>query len=224
MPHVILKRLFAATAAAGCAMTVCAAPAQADSATTSTDIWHISNAGPIKPNIYNAHPVCNPWQQYRTHITSVKTSFTPMGAIQTTNDSDSPVPLTQELSSTQTLTMKVDGDFGRSFTAGVDGSASKDGISGALKLAATWTQSIAPGFSYQASWTTGQSIGPINIKPGYVGRATYGFNTVVFSGTQQYCKLNGTWSQPTPLHGMAPTAKDVHVEQYKIGELPANRY
>ena len=225
MPNVLLKRAFATTAAAVCALGVTAAgPANADSTTKNADIWHITNAGPIKPNAYNDHPVCNPWQQHRTHITSVKNSFTPMGAIQTTNNSSSDVPLTQELSSTQTLTLKVDGDFGQTLTAGIDGSASKDGISTGIKAAAEWTQKIAPGFSYQASWTTGQSIGPYNIKPGHVGRATYGFNTVVFSGTQQYCKLNGTWSQPTPLHGIAPTAKDVHIEQYKIGDLPADRY
>lgn len=201
-----------------------AAPAQADASTENVDIWHIKNAGPIKPNSSNPNPVCNPWSQYRTHITSVKTSFTPMGAVRTTNDSDSSVPLTQTLSSTQTLTMKIDGDFGRSLTAGLTGSGSKDGITGGGNLAATWTQAIKPGFSYEASWTTGQEIGPYDIKPGMVGRATYGFNTVTFKGTQQYCKLDGTWSQPTPLSGTAPIAKDVHIEQYKIGSLPKNRY
>lgn len=223
-----IKRTLATFAAAATVATVAtgvaAAPAQADASTENVDIWHIENAGPIKPNASNPNPVCNPWSQCRTHITSVKTSFTPMGAVQTTNDSDSSVPLTQTLSSTQTLTMKIDGDFGRSFTAGLTGSGSKDGITGGGNLAATWTQAIKPGFSYEASWTTGQEIGPYDIKPGMVGRATYGFNTVTFKGTQQYCKLNGTWSQPTPLSGTAPIAKDVHIEQYKIGSLPKNRY
>ena len=219
------KRSLATGAAVACTLGMFAAsPANADSVNQNVDIWHISNAGPIKPNPYNPNPVCNAWSQSRTHITSVKDTFTPMGAIQTTNTSDAPVPLTQTLSSTQTLTMKIDGDFSRSFTAGLTGSGSQDGITGGANAAATWTQKIAPGFSYSASWTTGQEVGPYQIKPGYVGRATYGFNTVTFSGTQQYCKLNGTWSQPTPLHGIAPTAKDVRIEQYPVGSLPTNRY
>ena len=219
-----LKRAASALTVVAAAGLVVSPAAHADSTTQNADIWHISNAGPIKPNSLNPNPVCNPWSQYRTHITSVTNTFTPMGAIQTTNNSDSPVPLTQTLSSTQTLTLKVDGDFGRSFTAGLTGSGSQDGLSGGGNLAATWTQKIAPGFSYSASWTTGQEVGPYTIKPGYVGRATYGFNTVSFKGTQQYCKLNGTWSQPTPLSGIAPTAKDVHIEQYPVGSLPADRY
>ena len=102
-----IKRTLATFAAAATVATgFAAAPAQADASTENVDIWHIKNAGPIKPNASNPNPVCNPWSQYRTHITSVKTSFTPMGAVQTTNDSYSSVPLTQTLSSTQTLTMK----------------------------------------------------------------------------------------------------------------------
>ncbi|MFC0358941.1 hypothetical protein [Kytococcus schroeteri] len=205
-----------ATGLAGTATTA----AQADSSWKEADVWHIKNAGPVRSNLLNDKPVCNAWEQYRTHITEVRTSFTPVGAIQTTNLSDKPIPLTQDLSATQSFTLKLDGDFSRSFTVGGTGS----GDNGSGEIAATWTQAIQPGFSYTMSWTTGQTIGPVDVKPGYAARATYGFNTVSFKGTQQYCKLNGTWSQPTPVSGTAPTAKDVRVEQYADGELPESRY
>lgn len=217
-----MKRTIAALSALASAAFIAAPSAQASAEVTQQlDVWHTTHADdPIKKNSLNPNPVCNAWSQHRTHITSATTSFVPMGAIQLTNDSDTPVQLKQTLSSTQSLTLKVDGDFGHAFTTGLNGSGSGSGLTGGGTFTANWTQSIKPGLSYTASWSVGQEIGPYTVKPGYVGRASYGFTVVSFKGTQQYCKLDGTWSKPTPLSGIAPIAKDVRIEQYAIGALP----
>ena len=56
-----IKRTLATFAAAVTVATgFAAAPAQADASTENVDIWHIENAGPIKPNASNPNPVCNP--------------------------------------------------------------------------------------------------------------------------------------------------------------------
>lgn len=45
-------------------------------------------------------------------------------------------------------------------------------------------------------------------------RATYGFRVLNMTGTQQYCKPNGTWSTPTFWSAMQPMKNEVRVKLY----------
>lgn len=153
---------------------------------------HTTRSGPIKPNILNPHPVCNALSEYRTIIYRVKEKFSPIGTVQMTNYNKSgSVPLSQSISRSTTLSLSLSGDIGGSFS----------GIQAA----------IHPSVSYSISWSAGQNIGPIDVPAGATAYATYGFNTVDFSGTQQYCKIDGTWSNPWDYRGTAPSSTTVRV-------------
>ncbi|WP_409483668.1 hypothetical protein [Arsenicicoccus dermatophilus] len=200
------------TARAAAALTgsvlVLAASALPAHAGTQTDTWPATPAtnptlpivhtthgsGQIKPNILNPRPVCNAWEDYRTVIYQVKENFTGIGTIDTHNATSSPIPLTQTLSKTQTIELRIQGDIGGEFS-GVKAS-------------------IQPSISYSLSWTAGQQIGPYPVQPGTTAQATYGFRTVRFEGTQQRCLANGTWSTPWTLRGEAPLSNAVQVKTY----------
>lgn len=149
----------------------------------------------IKPNILNARPVCNAWEDYRTVVYEVKDDFRPIGSIETKNTTASPINLSQQLSKTQTITATVSGDVGGSFS----------GV----------TAKISGSISYSLAWTVGQTIGPYSVPVGHTGKANYGFRTVSFKGTQQRCLLNGTWSNPWSYTGKAPLSNAVEVKLYK---------
>ena len=68
--------------------------------------------------------------------------------------------------------------------------------------------------SYSLSWEAGQSIGPYDVPPNHTGEATYGFRVLNMTGTQQYCKPNGTWSTPTFWSAMQPVKNEVRVKLY----------
>lgn len=150
---------------------------------------------PLQPNLLNKQPVCNAWEDTRMVIERAQESFTPVGAIEMSNLTDGTIPLTQTLSRTQTFTASISGDVGGEFA-------------GAVKA------TVSPGLSYSISWNAGQQIGPYSVPAGKTGRATYGFGTITFDGTRQFCKLNGTWSQPTRVDGRAPIASRVQVQVY----------
>ncbi|AKT51355.1 hypothetical protein [Arsenicicoccus sp. oral taxon 190] len=155
----------------------------------------------VKPNILNPRPVCNPWEDYRTVVYEVKEKFTGVGTIDTHNSTDAPLPLTQNLSKTETITLKLEGDIGGEFS----------GVKASIK----------PGISYSLAWTAGQTIGPYQVPARATGKATYGFRTVAYEGTQQRCKLDGTWSTPWAFRGEAPLANAVQVSIYRDpAEIP----
>lgn len=149
----------------------------------------------IKPNILNARPVCNAWEDYRTVIYTITDDFTQVGSVETKNTSDAPIPLTQNLSKTQTITLSIQGDFGGSFS----------GVNASIK----------PSASYSLAWTAGQQIGPYQVPSGYTGKAVYGFRTIKFKGTQQRCLLNGTWSDTWAYTGTAPISNAVELKLYR---------
>ena len=64
----------------------------------------------IKANILNPHPVCNPWEDYRTVLYKAKDNFTPAGTISSTNQTDKDIPLSQSLSMNQSISLNVKGD------------------------------------------------------------------------------------------------------------------
>ena len=57
----------------------------------------------MKANILNPKPVCNALEDYRTVIYRVDDKFMPAGTISATNDTQNKIPLTQELSKTQSI-------------------------------------------------------------------------------------------------------------------------
>ena len=164
----------------------------------------------IKANILNPEPVCNALEDYRTVVYKVKDNFSPAGTISATNKSQHTIPLTQELSRSETISLTVKGDRTNSTTANIGGS--KDGISASItqELAST----IGAEFSYSLSWNVGQTIGPYDVPAGHTGEAKYGFRTIDMTGTQQYCKSNGTWSTPTVWSALSPVKNEVQVRLY----------
>lgn len=87
----------------------------------------------LKANILNPRPVCNSAEDYRTIVYKVTDNFLPVGIISTTNLSNSTVPLTQDLSRTQTITAEVNGS--KTETLNVGGQGSKDGLQGSIGYA-----------------------------------------------------------------------------------------
>lgn len=150
----------------------------------------------LKANVLNARPVCNASQDYRTVIYKVTDSFAPVGTISTTNNTKNELPLTQELSKSQSLNLKVNGVASKDATPLT--LVSKMGLQG----------------SYSLSWNVGQKIGPYQIPAGFTGEATYGFRAVTMTGTQQFCLANGTWSTPTPYTAFTPIKNQVNVKMY----------
>jgi len=168
----------------------------------------------IKANILNPHPVCNPWEDYRTVLYKAKDNFTPAGTISSTNQTDKDIPLSQSLSMNQSISLNVKGDRTMNTSMNIGGGYSKDGGSISNGITMSLSQSLGASASYSISWNQGQEIGPYNIGPGQTGEATYGFRTITMEGTQQYCKPNGTWSTPTLWAALAPIKKEIKVKTY----------
>lgn len=170
----------------------------------------------LKPNLINPHPVCNSLEDHRTVIYQVQDNFTPIGAIETKNSTKAPIQLAQELSKTQSIKLSISGDYSKSF-ASFAGSltAVADKLTGNASITGPQEKlGIQPSVEYSISWTAGQQIGPYEVPAGYTGKAVYGFRTLAFKGTQQYCKANGTWSTPWAYYGLAPLSNAVVVKLY----------
>lgn len=169
----------------------------------------------IKANVLNPRPVCNSGEDYRTVVYKVTDDFSPAGTISATNKSKNTIPLTQNLSKSQTVSLSIKGDRTDETSINLGGSHSQDGSEGSIGIAKTITEQIGGEFSYSLSWEAGQQIGPYDVPAGHTGEATYGFRTINLDGTQQYCRPNGTWSTPTPWRVFAPMKNEVEVKLYK---------
>lgn len=160
--------------------------------------------------------MCNALEDHRTVIYQVQDTFTPIGAIEMKNASSSAVPLSQELSKTQSIALKISGDYGKTFgglTAGL--TAVADNLTGNISATAPQeSMHIQPSIEYSLSWTAGQQIGPYQVPAGHTGKATYGFRQLAFKGTQQRCLANGTWSNTWAYHGLAPLSNAVVLKVY----------
>ena len=169
----------------------------------------------IKANILNPRPVCNSGEDFRTVVYKVKDNFTPAGTISATNGTADTIPLTQDLSKSQSIQLSVKGDRTSTTTANLGGGASGD--KGNVSTGITYSLAKTLGFeaSYSLSWEVGQSIGPYDVPAGKTGEATYGFRTITMSGTQQYCKPNGTWSTPRSWTALTPIKNQVNVKLYE---------
>ncbi|EPD69691.1 hypothetical protein HMPREF1219_01020 [Corynebacterium pyruviciproducens ATCC BAA-1742] len=168
----------------------------------------------IKANILNPHPVCNPWEDYRTVLYKAHDTFLPVGTVSTTNKTDKPIPLQQTTSKSQSISLNVKGDRTMTASMNLGGSYSKDGGQGSTGIAVSLAQSLGVNASYSLSWNIGQNIGPYTIAPGQTGEATYGFRIITMDGTQQYCKPNGTWSTPTLWSALTPIKNSIVVKTY----------
>lgn len=164
----------------------------------------------LKANILNPRPVCNSTEDYRTVVYKVTDNFLPVGTISTTNLTKSPIPLTQDLARTQSISASVNGS--RTETINIGGSGSKDGMQG--NIGYSLAQMLGWSVSGSLSWTAGQKIGPYEVPAGNTGEATYGFRTVTMSGTQQRCLPNGTWATPTLWVANMPIKNEVRVKNY----------
>ena len=163
-----------------------------------------------KSNVLNPRPICNPWEDHRTVVYKVTDKFLPVGTISTTNQTEHDIPLTQDLSKSQTITLSVEGD--RTSTTSMNGGLSKDG--GSVGISHSIAQKIGGSASYSLTWDAGQTIGPYDVPPNHTGEATYGFRVLNMTGTQQYCKPNGTWSTPTFWSALQPMKNEVRVKLY----------
>ncbi|MCT2024095.1 hypothetical protein M3D17_09630 [Corynebacterium sanguinis] len=210
-----------ATLSAVAALTVGAAPAFAQTLEESAPETPATNdALPIvhtyrgsdhlKANILNPRPVCNSTEDFRTIVYKVTDNFLPVGTISTTNLSNNTVPLTQDLSRTQSITASINGS--KTETLSLGGQASREGVQGTIGYAMAKTL----GFSVSGtlSWNVGQKIGPYDVPAGHTGEATYGFRTVTMTGTQQRCRPNGTWATPTAWIANMPVKNEVRVKNY----------
>lgn len=168
----------------------------------------------IKANILNPNPECNSAEDFRTTVYKVTDDFTPMGTISTTNTTSGTIPLTQNLSKTQTVSLSVKGGYSETTTANLGGTASAEGGSGTAGISHQIARNLGADFSYSLAWTAGQTIGPYQVPAGHTGEATYGFRVLNMSGQQQYCKPNGTWSTPTAWTSLAPMKNEVKVSVY----------
>lgn len=171
----------------------------------------------LKANVLNPRPVCNALEDYRTVVYKVTDKFTPVGTVSTHNRTASAIPLTQDLARTQTISMSISGD--RTNTTSVNAGASRDG--GSFGIARELSSTLGFQASYELSWNVGQTIGPYDVPAGHTGEATYGFRTIAMTGTQQYCKSNGTWSTPTAWRANVPIKNDVKVDVF---EDPADSF
>lgn len=172
------------------------------------------NSPHLKANILNPHPVCNSAEDFRTVVYEVRDNFAPVGTISTTNKSNKPVELTQELSKSQSIGISVKGDRTQETSVNLGGDVSGDNSTGSVGIASSIAHTLGFDISYELSWSAGQTIGPYEVDPGYTGEATYGFRTVTLDGTQQYCKPNGTWSNPLPWRVFAPVKNEVEFKLY----------
>ena len=164
----------------------------------------------LKANVLNPRPVCNSTEDYRTVVYKVTDNFLPVGTISTTNQSDSTIPLEQDLSRTQSIEASVNGS--KTETLELGGSASKKGMQG--NIGYSLAKTLGWDVSGSLSWTVGQKIGPYDVPAGNTGEASYGFRTITMTGTQQRCKPNGTWATPTAWVANMPVKNEVRVKNY----------
>ncbi|WP_295644492.1 hypothetical protein [uncultured Corynebacterium sp.] len=169
----------------------------------------------LKANILNPKPVCNALEDYRTVIYRVDDKFMPAGTISATNNTKHDIPLTQELSKTQSISLTIKGDRTETVSANLGGEASAKDGKGSVGIAYELAQTIGAEASYSLSWQVGQTVGPYDVPAGHTGEATYGFRVINMTGTQQFCKSNGTWSTPTPWSALTPIKNQVNVKLYK---------
>ena len=168
----------------------------------------------MKPNLLNPRPVCNPWEDHRTVVYKVTDNFMPAGTISTTNQTKKDIPLQQDLSKSQSITLSVNGDRTETTSMNMGGKGSGKGAEGSFGVSHQIATKLGASASYSLSWEAGQSIGPYDVPPNHTGEATYGFRVLNMTGTQQYCKPNGTWSTPTFWSAMQPMKNEVRVKLY----------
>lgn len=168
----------------------------------------------IKANILNPRPVCNSAEDFRTVVYKVTDNFSPAGTISATNGTASTIPLTQDLTKSQSISLSIKGD--RTETTSVNFGGNASGDKGSISTGISYSLAKTLGFdaSYSLSWNVGQKIGPYDVPAGMTGEATYGFRTITMTGTQQYCKPNGTWSTPTAWASLTPVKNQVNVKLY----------
>ncbi|MDK6807462.1 hypothetical protein HMPREF2822_08000 [Corynebacterium sp. HMSC062E11] len=168
----------------------------------------------MKANVLNPRPVCNPWEDHRTVVYKVTDNFMPAGTISTTNQTKKDIPLQQDLSKSQSITLSVNGDRTETTSMNMGGKGSGKGAEGSFGISHQIATKLGASASYSLSWEAGQSIGPYDVPPNHTGEATYGFRVLNMTGTQQYCKPNGTWSTPTFWSAMQPMKNEVRVKLY----------
>ena len=168
----------------------------------------------IKANVLNPHPVCNALEDKRTTVYKVTDKFLPVGTISTTNNTDKAIPLTQNTSKSQSISLEVNGSQTESVSVNGGGSASKKDTTGNFGIAWELAKTIGGSASYSLSWDVGQTIGPYDVPAGKTGDATYGFRAINMIGTQQHCKSDGTWSNPTAWRAFSPIKNEVRVKIY----------
>ncbi|WP_339017278.1 hypothetical protein R3O64_03135 [Corynebacterium hesseae] len=168
----------------------------------------------MKANVLNPRPVCNPWEDHRTVVYKVTDNFMPAGTISTTNQTKKDIPLQQDLSKSQSITLSVNGDRTETTSMNMGGKGSGKGAEGSFGVSHQIATKLGASASYSLSWEAGQSIGPYDVPPNHTGEATYGFRVLNMTGTQQYCKPNGTWSTPTFWSAMQPMKNEVRVKLY----------
>lgn len=168
----------------------------------------------MKANVLNPRPVCNPWEDHRTVVYKVTDNFMPAGTISTTNQTKKDIPLQQDLSKSQSITLSVNGDRTETTSLNAGGKGSGKNSEGSFGVSHEIATKLGASASYSLSWEAGQSIGPYDVPPNHTGEATYGFRVLNMTGTQQYCKPNGTWSTPTFWSAMQPMKNEVRVKLY----------
>ena len=222
------KRRRTAGLIAGLAIAGTALIAPAASAATQTEsypetpavnaklpIVHTSHGSDhMKANVLNPRPVCNPWEDHRTVVYKVTDNFMPAGTISTTNQTKKDIPLQQDLSKSQSITLSVNGDRTETTSMNAGGKGSGKNSEGSFGISHQIATKLGASASYSLSWEAGQSIGPYDVPPNHTGEATYGFRVLNMTGTQQYCKPNGTWSTPTFWSAMQPMKNEVRVKLY----------
>lgn len=180
----------------------------------------------IKANVLNPYPVCNSAEDFRTVVYRVSDNWLPVGTISTFNQTNTSIPLKQVTSKSQTIAVSVNGSASQTASANFGGNAStsQNGTSAGNQygIAFSLARTIGGQASYSLTWNLGQEIGPYPVPAGYTGEATYGFRAVNMTGTQQYCKPNGTWSTPTAWMAFVPIKNEVRVKLYNNPADAAN--
>lgn len=198
--------------AAANAATVTESYPETPAVNANLPIVHTTNGSDhIKANVLNPRPVCNPWEDHRTVVYKVTDTFMPVGTISTTNQTQNDIPLQQNLSKSQSISLDVKGD--RSMSGGINAGYEQKG--GKVGVSFEIAKSLGVSASYSLSWEVGQSIGPYNVPANHTGEATYGFRVLNMTGTQQYCKTDGTWSTPTFWSALQPVKNEVRVKLYE---------
>lgn len=203
------------TAAPATAGTVTETVPQTPENNSSLPLVHVDRgSASLKANILNPRPVCNAWEDRRTVVYEVRDNFAPVGTVSTTNNTDSTIPLTQETSRSQTISLSVNGSQTSTTSFNSGGTASGEQLSGNAGIAFSLARTFGGDASYSLTWNVGQTVGPYDVPAGHTGEATYGFRTLAMTGTQQYCKLDGTWSTPTAWRAFVPVKNEVRVSLY----------